>query len=50
MNKKIFFLLFITETLNRKTYEDQIQFLYDYLKVRINWLNIKINNKEFIYS
>lgn len=39
-----------TETLNRKTYEEQVQFLYDYLKVRINWLNTNINNKNFNYN
>ena len=39
-----------TETLNRKTYEEQVQFLYDYLKVRIDWLNTVINNQEFKYN
>ena len=39
-----------TETLNRKTYEEQVQFLYDYLKVRIDWLNTVINNREFKYN
>lgn len=39
-----------TETLNRKTYEEQVQFLYDYLKVRIDWLNTAINNKDFKYN
>ena len=39
-----------TETLNRKTYEEQVQFLYDYLKVRIYWLNTVINNRTFNYN
>ena len=39
-----------TETLNRKTYEEQVQFLYDYLKVRIDWLNTVINKREFKYN
>ena len=35
------------ETHNRKTYEEQVQYLYNFLDVRIEWLNNNFNENVF---
>lgn len=37
------------ETYVRGTYEEQLQFLHDFLKARISWLNSSINNNYFVH-